>query len=214
MNLAVIGTFYRRHENTLPLLERIFDAPGISELWLLCETPRDREVVYSALTKLGRYYDQSVRVELVATPGAPHYDVVPYSLKHNFALDRSTADAFCYLDNGSMPEWNKYDLMLEALESHPEWGAVYCAQERTGYTSGVCYPGVPVDDGFCLLNHTQVMHRATDARWPLEMDKINLGDAFFWRELHARIGPFHPVGTTDVLDRHHQQTSFSATDQS
>lgn len=206
MNLAVIGTFYRRYENTLPLLERVFDCPGISELWLMCETPKDREVVYSALTLLERYHDDSVQVHLLPTPGAPNYDVVPYSLKHNFALDRSAADAFCYLDNSSMPESDKYDVMLAALEEH-DWGAVYCAQQRTGYDEGINYPGVPVPDGFCVLNHTQVMHRASDARWPLEIEKAGLGDAFFWRELHARFGPFHPVGP-DVLDHHHQPHPF------
>jgi len=31
------------------------------------------------------------------------------------------------------------------------------------------------------------------------MDKIRVGDAWFWRELHARFGPIHPAGP-DVLD--------------
>src|SRR6185369_7701901 len=113
------------------------------------------------------------------------------SHKINWALDRTEADLIVYLDNGSLPAPGKFAAMVPVAESS---GAAYCRQLRTGHTPGE-YPTVKgaIDDAYCVLNYTQVMHRRTDDRWSLDMRNatpIDIADALFWRELHKSIGPF------------------------
>jgi hypothetical protein len=94
-----------------------------------------------------------------------------------------------------MPGPYKYQRMLEALEQNPDWGAVYCGQQRTGMHDDI-YPAVDVvHDAYCALNYTQVMHRKTPDRWPTDMQLADpdLADATFWRRLHVSLGSFHPV---------------------
>lgn len=207
--LAVIGTFYRRWERTPLLLERVMveSTRPPDEFWIMCEDQADAGVVSEEATA-----DERVRVHTLPTPcvGA-NYAVVPYSNKINWALDRSTADYIVYLDNGSLPHIDKYRLMVGALDEHPDWGAVYCGQRRTGYANHDAYTHGPVADAYCVLNYTQVMHRRTADRWTLDMRfaKPDLADAMFWRALHVNLGPFYPVGEGELLDEHHM-TSVSA----
>lgn len=211
--LAVIGTFYGRHENSLPLLHRLYvdtTCPP-DEAWLMCETPADAEALFDAYWEL---YDkellhewpEGLYVVVLRTPKDGNtYRVIPYSNKINWALDLSNADFFVYLDNNSMPGQDKYRVMKEALEANPDWGAVFCTQHRTGFDNAIYVADVVVHDAFCVLNYTQVMHRRSTARWPLEMALANpdLADATFWRRLHADFGPFHPAGGDTVHDFHH-----------
>lgn len=133
----------------------------------------------------------------VPTPrDGDRYAVIPYSFKQNFALDRTDADYIAYLTDDSWPAPEKYERMVRALDENPEWGAVYCSQE---YAEGqVRVAGDVMYDAHCRVDHTQVMHRRTADRWPLEMGDLMLGDALFWRRLHASLGPFYPV--IEVLD--------------
>jgi hypothetical protein len=214
MKLAVIGTFYRRHENTFPLLHRVLidSVRKPDEFWLMCEDEEDAQAVERALKEL---YElevlderqpanlQVITLETPRTGGA--YDVIPYSHKINFALDASVADMFVYLDNDSRPSAEKYKVMAQELERKPEVGAVYCTQKRTGFAPMTCEAYGLVHDAFCVLNYTQVMHRRTEARWTLEMQFADpdLADALFWRSLHMEVGPFHPVGGPMIHDWHH-----------
>jgi hypothetical protein len=211
--VAVIGTFYGRHENSFPLLHRLYvDATRRpDEAWLLCETDEDAQALDAAFDDL---YDlealdgwpDGLHVEVVETPRTGGgYAVIPYAHKINHALDRVTADYVVYLDNGSMPAPEKIAAMAASLDANPGWGAVYCAQKRTGYNETVIPADRVVEDGFCVLNYTQVMHRVTEDRWPLDMKYANpdLADGHFWRSLHATLGPFHPCPDGRVLDEHH-----------
>ena len=204
MRLAVIGTFYRRHERTAELLTRVMveSTRPPDEFWIMCEDEHDAAAVPEEAAT-----DPRIRVQILHTPldGGGRYSVIPYSNKINWALDRTDADAICYLDNGSMPSPDKFALMLEALEADPLIGAVYCGQQRTGHRNDTVHAGMVIPDAWCFLNYTQVMHRRTDDRWPLDMALADpdLADATFWRSLHVTLGPFHPVAIGQVLDHHH-----------
>lgn len=212
MTLAVIATMFGRHENSLPILRRLTEATRLpDECWLLCETEEDAEAIWAAYRTL---YELEVldewpswaRVEVIPTPRKEGgYAVIPYSNKINWALNRTKADLIVYLDNGSMPSPEKFEVMAAALEAHPEWGAVYCTQQRTGFQPTLAPADVVVDDAYCGLNYTQVMHRLTADRWPLDMRHADpdLADGLFWRELHATLGAFHPAGGPRVHDTHH-----------
>lgn len=131
--------------------------------------------------------------------------IIPYSNKINFALDRLDADYIVYLDNGSMPDPAKYEIMVRALAENPDWGSVYCGQNRTGYQPKVHHADATHDDGFAILNFTQVCHRPTADRWTLNLADANpdLADAIFWRDIRRTLGPFHPVAPGIILDDHH-----------
>jgi hypothetical protein len=213
VKLAVIGTFYGRHENTFPLLHRLLvdGTRKPDEAWLMCEGHDDVAAIELALDDL---YEMElidgpipgVRIISLQTPKVGgRYAVIPYSRKINWALDASQADAFVYLDNNSMPGPDKYAVMAQALEQHPEYGAVYCTQKRTGFNETVFYAEEPVYDAFCVLNYTQVMHRRTDQRWTMDMRWADpdLADGLFWRQLHDKLGPFFPAGGKTIQDWHH-----------
>lgn len=212
MRLALIGTFYGRHENTLPLMRRIFvESTRIpDEVWLLGETVEDCDQIARALETVfleGEVPFERIRLQHLQTPRDQNgrYAVIPYSNKINHALERSSADAFVYLDNGSMPHPEKFRIMAEYLEWSFGAGACYCTQHRTGFRDDLSVADRVVEDAYCALNYTQVMHRATDARWTLDMRHADpdMADAIFWRELHKRLGAFYPVSPEIVLDEHH-----------
>jgi Glycosyl transferase family 2 len=206
--LAVIAPFYGRLDKTEAVLRRVLNESSRppDELWVVCETVDDFLVASRAV--LGA---QGAHVELYPTPrderGRP--EVIPYSRAINFALDRTTADYIVYLDNGSMPDPDKYRLMVEALDEHPEYGMVYCGQERTGYQPQTAKAEAIHQDAHGLVNFTQVMHRRTGDRWPLDMGLADpdLADAEFWRSLSRSLGPMYPVASGTILDVHHMESA-------
>lgn len=214
--LAVIGTFYERHQNSLPLFHRLF-VDGTykpDQAFLMCEGGEDYSSLVNAYHEL---YEQEIIeewpsglevVELSTPRENGVYTEIPYSRKINAALDRSDADYIVYLDNNSMPDADKFRVMKDALDANPEWGAVYCTQKRTGWNEMTFEAREVVENAFCVLNFTQVMHRKTDDRWTLDMRYANpdLADAYFWRSLHESIGSFHPTGGVQILDTHHMDS--------
>lgn len=206
--LAVIGAFAGRRGNTLPLLRRVMveSTRPPDEFWVVCEERADARAAWQAVYDLFKETPDPVRVVELPTPRTGNrYDIIPYSNKINFALDNSDADMFVYLDNGSMPHPEKYELMSRELERNPDMDMVYCAQRRTGYRVESHDPGIPLDSGFCVLNFTQVMHRPVQARWTLDMQYADpdLADALFWQAIRAEFGTqFFPVSHGKVLDEH------------
>lgn len=222
MRLAAIAPLYGRHHNTFPLLHRLLVATTRvpDELWLMCETTDDYRAVDKALDELyemellERRRPEEVQVCACPTPRmGGSYEQIPYSRKINIALDLCEADAVVYVDNGSIPAEEKFSEMLSALETNPEWGAVYCTQRRTGYREETHYADAIVEQGYGVVNFTQVMHRfPVQARWTLDMAYANpdLADAIFWRDLHKELGPFHPAGGLTVLDVHDMPSPAAA----
>lgn len=201
MRLAVIAPWYERWERTPLLMERVLHEstrpPDI--FWIIGETQADVAQAQMAYRDNGT---TEVRFDALPTPrNGSGYAAIPHAHKINWALDRLDADAISYLDNLSIPHPDKYRRMVDALEEHPEWGAVYCGQESNGRFGGLGYAVDPIEDAYCVLNYTQVIHRATERRWPLEMRHADLGEALLWRDLHRDIGAFHPVGPLP-LDQH------------
>lgn len=214
MKFAVIGTFHQRHENTFPLMHRLFvdSTRTPDEAWIMCEAQEDRDAVFLAIQDL---YEQELidgfpaALNAIVTPtprtDTGKYKVIPYSNKINAALNATSCDLVCYLDNNSMPGPDKYRVMAEAMEQHPEQAAVYCTQKRTGFSDVTHHARDIIEDGYCQVNFTQVMHRRTADRWTLDMAHANpdLADALFWRSLHRTLGPFYPAGGDTIHDDHH-----------
>lgn len=204
MRLAAIATMYQRHDKTLPLLESILTSSRVpDELWIMCEGDDDAKVALDALKTLGK---PEVGVVILGTPKTNgNYDVIPYSHKINWVLERTSADLICYVDNGSIPSPDKYKVMAEALENNPSWGVVYCSQQRSGIDEKAAWADSVCENAYAVVNYTQVMHRRTSDRWTLNMSKANpdLADALFWQDLHKSLGKFYPVDGARIHDWHH-----------
>lgn len=187
--LAVIGTFHRRWDRWPELLTRVMvESSRIpDEFYVVCEDEADAEHLHAS--------DPRMVVQILPTPQDDgRYAEIPYSRKINWALERTVCDLIAYLTDDSLPHPDKYDRMVTALDEHPEWGAVYCSQDFGGKRMAV----EPIGDAYCRVDHTQVMHRRTDDRWPLDVGLMRIGDATFWRSLHRSLGAFYPV--PDLLD--------------
>lgn len=204
MKLAAIATMYQRHDKTLPLLEAVLGSSRRpDELWIMCEGLDDAKVAADALDALKA---EGIAIVVLKTPRVnENYAVIPYSHKINWVLSRTSADVVCYIDNNSIPSQDKYRVMLEALEKHPDWGAVYCSQQRSGIDPKAAWADSVLADAYAIVNYTQVMHRKTDDRWTENMAHANpdLADALFWRSLHKTLGAFHPVDAPTIHDWHH-----------
>lgn len=193
--IAVIATFYgpRGAAATRPSRAALrAQTRPPDETWVLVEdVPREDRL-------LGRWAG-STHHRLIPTPRNERgdYAVIPYSHKINVALDRTDCDYIVYLTDDSLPHPDKLRIMADALDANPEWGAVYCGQDRNG-TGNPAHD--PRSDAYCVLDHTQVMHRLTADRWPTDISLMRLGDANFWRALHASIGVFYPVAGELLLD--------------
>lgn len=205
-SFAVIAPFHGRLESAKPLLERVFMENSVvpDETWFVCGDAADRNAVQDAAFDM---YTPGLEIAVKETPRRPNggYAELPYAYCINWALHRTQCDYVVYLDNNSMPSTDKYEIMRNALDTKPVWGAVYCTQERTGHAPTIEYAQVPVGDAFCVLNFTQVMHRLTPDRWPTDIALGNpdLADGYFWRSLHERFGDFYPVGGKNIHDWHH-----------
>jgi hypothetical protein len=202
VRLALIGTFYRRWDRDRDILWALRQQERqADEHWLICEDALDARELIDAMYVVS-YIPPGLRLVTLPTPtDGQGYTVIPYSHKINWVLDRSEADAFAYLDNGSLPATGKYAAMAAGLEEHP---AVYVGQHRTGKDDAEHRADRIVEDAYCILNYTQVAHRRTADRWPLDMalaQPYDLADATFWRSLHESLGAFHPVGA-GILDEH------------
>jgi hypothetical protein len=199
MRLALIGTFYKRFEQSRACVERVLASSRVpDEIYLICESQEDAD-------NLKDIKNPNIILKVLETPRDTDYLVIPYSNKINWGLDATDADAICYLDNGSMPHIDKYKIMLEALKNNPDWGAVYCTQRRTGHSDMISYANAPLADPYCVVNYTQGMHRKTPVRWTTDMAwaRPDLADAIFWRDLQTT---FYPVGS-EILDEHHMESS-------
>jgi hypothetical protein len=215
LRLALIATFHARHEATLPLLRKVLvdSTRTPDELWVLCEDEADTEAAVLALNRLAKPAQATASVVTLPTPQENGcYKVIPYSHKINWALDRTTADAICYLDNGSMPAPHKYAAFVEGLEQHPEWGCVYVTQERTGHDPGLFVADEVIANGEGRLNFTQFSHRRTADRWTTDMRWANpdVADALFMRDLAVSLGPMFPVGGPTVGDWHDMPSAAAA----
>lgn len=213
-SLCLIAPWHGRVDQTEALVRRVLreSSRRPDEFRVVVEDEADLDAAWD--TGAEWLDDNGLWLDLLPTPilGNEKYAVIPYSHKINFALDRTDADYIAYLDNGSMPHPDKYRIMVEALDEHPEWGAVYCTQKRTGYNPTLKVADHIEDDAFCKVNFTAVVHRRTADRWSTDMRDADpdLADAIFWRDLHKSLGPFYPVAPDLILDEHHIESEKAA----
>lgn len=197
-SLAVVATFFHRPWAVPRIARNLGWGREPDELWLMYEDPAD------AVALLRDWGVRVLPVQIRPEPGQN-----PLGLAINTALDMTRCDYIAYLTDDSLPRRDKYDTMVGYLDKNPDCGAVYCSQDygtakdaddwlAGGSHSGIRHADRVEADPFCRVDHTQVMHRRTTARWPMSWDDRRLSDAHFFRDLVADLGPLHPV--PEVLD--------------
>lgn len=201
--MTVIATLHQRHENTLPIVRRLYSESTRKpdECFLMCEDYSDWNTADQAAMS---YTTKGMNIVHLPTPkNGSKYDVIPYSNKINYALDNMSGDYVLYVDNQSMPHQRKIELMAGALDDNPSWVGVYCAQRRS--LDGPVHPADKPTHGYCALNYTQVMHRRAPERWVLDVKYGNpdFADAEYWRAIgDSKDKLFYPVAPDLVLDEH------------
>lgn len=178
------------------------------ELWVLTEDYGDYSAVIDTWLAGGLPASVHFRDVNVPRDDAGRPTIIPPSLGINAVLDESKADYIAYLTDDSLPHPEKYERMVAALDGGAK--AVYCAQgygkapsqeewlDRIEKPSDFRHAGVPTEDPFCKVDHTQVAHVRTDARWPTDLSHMRWADGTFFRDLVTRYGPLQPIG--EVLD--------------
>ena len=196
-SLAVIVTLHRR----APLVPRLAEAMRAQarrpdRLWLVYDELDDApDADWGCLT---------YNVVFHSDEGNP----MASSINAVLDLDNKS-DYIAYLTDDSLPAPDKYRAMAQALDEHPEWGAVYCSQDYGsardfehwlggGQNTGVRHASAPQGSPDFSVDHTQVMHRRSDDRWPTEQGLRHHGDGVFFSRIVERFGPLQPVG--EVLD--------------
>lgn len=200
--LAVVATFYRRPDDIPRLAAAIRgQSRQPDEVWLMHERPDDGELLASA--DWGTADAHIVRVRIPRSAGRPQ--VVPFTPLINRALDETTAEYITYQTDDSEPLPEKYGAMAAALDARPDWQGVYCWQRNVvarGETHMVHmgHGYDPVRHGW--LDHSQVMHRRTPLRWPIDLGTMHDCDWMFFRDVANAHGPFMSVPRVlDVSDR-------------
>lgn len=200
-SLAVIWTSFRRpwaYERIAASLAA--QTRPADHIWVMFEAREDCDPLALAVRDL--YDAEGWQVY-------PRSDENPLSYAINQALGMDRCDYITYLTDDSLPDPRKYEVMARALDENPDWGIVYCSQDfgvasspedwlAGGRNIGIRQAHPIEDQPFCVVDHTQVMHRRTKARWPLDYGSRRLSDAHFWVDLVADLGPMHGIG--EVLD--------------
>lgn len=201
-SLAAIGVFYKRPE-FIPVIAAALRAQTrpADELVLTCETRADLEAL------VAESWPGRVTYLMVPMPD----NSVPPSVCINAGLDATRADYITYFADDSLPAPRKFELMMAALETGAN--AAYCSQDRAavgsrdewlahGGNGYVHLADHEEPDPYMRVDMSQVMHRRTTLRWPLDPGVRKIGDAVFFRDLVAEQGPLQPV--PEVLDWHRQ----------
>ena len=133
-----------------------------------------------------------------------------YAVQANTGLKLAAGRYITYLCDDDWYAPQRLEVMAARLDADPSLGVVFGRQQITdeaGSPVGV-RDGPPVlDDAYCQVDHSSVMHTAeAGARaggWDESAEHWQIGDAVFWRRLHAAGYRFHRAGDADTpLDFH------------
>lgn len=132
-----------------------------------------------------------------------------YAVQANTGLKLAAGQHVTYLcdDDWYAPE--RLQVMSAMLDTHPHLGVVYSRQAVTDEAGNVQHErsfGEVVADAYCQVDHSSVMHTAEAGRkaggWDESAEHWSIGDAVFWRRLHAAGYSFHLAPGDGPLDYH------------
>ena len=133
-----------------------------------------------------------------------------YAAQANTGLKLAAGRRVTYLCDDDWYAPQRLETMAAALDADPSIGVVYGPQavtDEAGTVTRIRDFGPVVDDAYCLVDHSSVMHTAEAGvkagGWDESADHWRIGDAVFWRRLHAAGYQFHRAGDPAApLDYH------------
>ena len=131
---------------------------------------------------------------------------VRYAVLANVGLKLAQGEYLTYLcdDDYYLPK--RLERMVERLDQGDEAKAVYCSQRMLfdGKEAGCRTADMVLDDAFCVVDHSSVMHVTQIGRdvggWDTDPQFWGIADAIFWRRLNRAGYKFYPI--PEVLDVH------------
>jgi spore maturation protein CgeD len=132
-----------------------------------------------------------------------------YAVQANTGLRLATGRHVTYLCDDDWYAPQRLEIMSGMLDADPDLGVVYSWQAVTDEEGHVKWHrsfGQVVADAYCRVDHSSVMHTAEAGRkaggWDESAEHWRIGDAVFWRRLHAAGYSFHLAPGDHPLDFH------------
>ncbi len=132
-----------------------------------------------------------------------------YAVQANTGLKLAAGRHITYLCDDDWYAPDRLEVMSGMLDLHPHLGVVYARQGVTDEAGNVTWQRVfePVlADAYCRVDHSSVMHTAEAGYqaggWDTSAEHWRIGDAVFWRRLHAAGYSFHLAPGDEPLDYH------------
>jgi spore maturation protein CgeD len=133
-----------------------------------------------------------------------------YAVQANTGLKLASGRYVTYLCDDDWYAPQRLEVMAAMLDSDPSIGVVFGRQQITDEAGNPTqvrdFPPV-LDDAYCRVDHSSVMHTAEAGQkaggWDESPEHWSIGDAVFWRRLHAAGYQFHRAGDAETpLDYH------------
>lgn len=132
-----------------------------------------------------------------------------YATMINLGLKLARGRHITYLCDDDWYAPDRLEVMSAMLDADPALGVVYARQGVTNEAGDVTWQRIfepVVADAYCRVDHSSVMHTAEAGEkaggWDESAEHWSIGDAVFWRRLHAAGYSFHLAPGDHPLDFH------------
>ena len=136
-------------------------------------------------------------------------DTCRYAVQANTGLKLASGRHVTYLCDDDWYAPRRLEVMSGMLDANPDLGVVYARQGVTDEAGTITRERVfepVVTDAYCRVDHSSVMHTAEAGvkagGWDESAEHWRIGDAVFWRRLHAAGYSFHLAPGDEPLDYH------------
>jgi spore maturation protein CgeD len=137
-----------------------------------------------------------------------------YAVQCNTGLHLHKGSHITYLCDDDWYAPRRLEVMSGMLDADPSLGVVYARQGVTDEAGNLQWIRVfepVVEDAYCRVDHSSVMHtRAAGWKaggWDESAENWRIGDAVFWRRLHAAGYKFHLAPGDEPLDFHRSHSA-------
>jgi len=157
----------------------------------------------------GLWNHPQVIIHKARVRGDKRADICRYAANCNTGLKLASGRHITYLCDDDWYAPQRLEVMAAMLDAGPDLGVVYGLQGITDESGQVVRyrATAPVmDDAYCQVDHSSVMHTAEAGRkaggWDESAEHWTIGDAVFWRRLHMAGYLFHLAESDGPLDYH------------
>jgi hypothetical protein len=173
----------------------------------------DESTIFDIHQVIGEFKFQDVSVVRLQPTEEQRRLRNPVGENMNLAMPLAKEGLVCFLcdDDYYYPDW--FSSASRYFDEHPEHQAGFGILNYSKDPAMVLAPKTlwgsrffnhPITDPYCLLDHTQIVHRifTPPYRWPEDFEKIKETDGYYFREI-AKLHPFHPIPSLAVVKREH-----------